>query len=125
STDIGDSPRTLSRRLIRRGIPYGDEYDPAKPGRDAADRGLLFIAYQTSIERQFEFLQQDWVNQVDAPRGEGGIDPILGAKGWVRLVNDHDDSLEIPTTERFVIPSGAAYLFVPSLSAIRDVLAKA
>jgi Dyp-type peroxidase family len=123
-TDIGDPPRTLPRRLLRRGIPYGDEYDPAKPGSIAADRGLLFIAYQSSIERQFEFLQQDWVNQVDAPRGGGGVDPILGAKGSLRLVNDNDESLEIPTTKRLVTPTGAVYLFAPSLSAIRDVLAK-
>ena len=117
-------PRTLQRRLLRRGIPYGDEFDEKKKDSDKADRGLLFIAYQSSIERQFEFLQQDWVNQADAPRDHGGVDPILGAKGLLRLINDNDESLDIAVEERFVIPTGAAYLFVPSISAMRDVLTK-
>jgi len=124
STDQGDSPRTLRHRLLRRGIPYGADYDPAKPGSDKEDRGLLFIAYQSSIERQFEFLQQTWVNSEDGPRTESGIDPILGAKGLLRLVNDQDASLDVAVPERFVVATGAAYLFVPSISAIRNVLAK-
>jgi Dyp-type peroxidase family len=124
-TDKGDnSARTLRHRIMRRGIPYGDDYDPAKPGSDAADRGLLFISYQTDIERQFEFLQRDWVNQENAPRGGGGVDPVIGGRGLIRLVNENDNRLDIAVAEPFVIATGGAYVFVPSISAIRGVLAK-
>ena len=50
-------------RLLRRGIPYGEPSlssptAPVPDTEDAAYRGLLFLAYQTSIENQFEFLQR-------------------------------------------------------------------
>lgn len=124
TTDQGDNSRTLRHRILRRGIPYGDEFDPKKAGSEKADRGLLFIAYQSSIERQFEFLQQDWVNESDAPRDKGGVDPILGTHGLLRLHSDDDTTLDIPVGERLVSATGAAYLFVPSISALRDVIAK-
>jgi Dyp-type peroxidase family len=124
TTDQGDAPRTLRHRILRRGIPYGDEYDPTRAGSDRADRGLLFIAYQSDIERQFEFLQRGWVNQEDAPRGGGGIDPIIGAHGLLRLCSDDGDVLDVPVPQRLVVTTGAAYLFVPAVSAIQDVLAK-
>src|SRR5688572_32722969 len=56
---IGETT-TQTHRLLRRGIPYGAPYfEPKDPdrGRDEGDRGLVFAAYQTSIEGQFEFVQ--------------------------------------------------------------------
>ncbi len=47
-----------ARRIMRAGIPYGPEMVDA-PG---AERGLLFVCYQTSIENQFEFVQAGWSN---------------------------------------------------------------
>src|SRR5205085_11081160 len=66
---------TQTHRVLRRGIPFGEASDstPGRPRRDARDnrptsksldqgRGLLFLAYQTSIVDQFEFIIQKWVN---------------------------------------------------------------
>jgi Dyp-type peroxidase family len=131
TTDQGDSTRTLKHRIIRRGIPYGDAYDPAKPGSDRQDRGLLFIAYQSSIEGQFEFLQRTWANVFDAPRTAAGVDPIIGQTGnddpaqrMIWFVKDDDTRTALSIPERVVFATGGAYLFVPSISAIQNVLTR-
>ena len=56
---------TKRHRIIRRGVPYGDRL-PHGRERDNKDRGLIFIAYQSSIERQFELIQSRWLNDGDA-----------------------------------------------------------
>ena len=47
--------------------PVGDAYGKLLPdeGQRKADRGLIFVAYQSSIERQFEFIQSRWLNDGD------------------------------------------------------------
>ena len=49
---------TQTHRLLRRGIPFGpvSPSTPMSPIQDGIDRGLVFLAYQTSIEDQFEFV---------------------------------------------------------------------
>ncbi len=62
----GDQFDTLTRRILRRGIPYGLPLplrpDGQPPADDGVDRGLHFLCYQTSITEQFETLQRDWAN---------------------------------------------------------------
>ena len=68
---------TARRRIIRRGMPYAVQLDG--PPVDV-DRGLLFLAYNVRISEQFEFIQQQWLNE-GGPFGLGNIpDPIGG--GW-------------------------------------------
>lgn len=50
---------TESRRIIRRGIPFGPEVSPseAQQGKTSHDRGLLFRCYQSVLANQFQFIQ--------------------------------------------------------------------
>jgi hypothetical protein len=41
-------------------------------------RRLILVAYQASIETQFEVLTRNWVNADEAPRVSGGRDADLG-----------------------------------------------
>ena len=130
STPTGGESDTQTHRLLRRGIPFGLSYDedaPATSPTGAApdfphDRGLLFLAYQTSIERQFEFVQRDWVNNPDAPDTGAGHDLVIGQAQATRTMTlpggkpDH-----ITMMERFVTTSGGAYLFQPSITALRHL----
>lgn len=126
ATDAGQGARTLRRRIIRRGVTYGPSYSIKNP---KGDRGLLFLCYQASITDQFEFAWRQWSNAINTPRADAGIDPILGQAGDARpesrvtyfVQGDREAKVAIP--ERFIISTGAAYLFAPSISAIRDVLA--
>jgi deferrochelatase/peroxidase EfeB len=44
-----------AHRLIRRGLPYGPNYDPSQP-YDGIERGLLGYFINSSIENQHEFV---------------------------------------------------------------------
>jgi Dyp-type peroxidase family len=124
---------TQTHRLLRRGIPFGpsSQSNPEAPVDDGVDRGLLFMAYMTSIVDQFEFVTEQWVNNANFKEPNTGLDPILGqlnnADGTrtrsfnVRL-GGQDHSLS--AAEDWVIPTGGGYFFAPSLKAIRDVLAR-
>lgn len=118
---------TQTYRLLRRGIPFGSPYPLATdaPAKDSGDRGLLFMAYQTSIVRQFEFVTQKWVNNPDFKDIGAGHDPILGqnANGSSRTrqfqVPVPDGSTRTVTTnDEWVIPTGGGYFFAPSISAL-------
>jgi deferrochelatase/peroxidase EfeB len=122
---------TQTHRLLRRGIPFGpsSRSTPAVPVDDGVDRGLLFMAYMTSIVDQFEFVTKSWVNDGNFKEPSAGVDPIIGqASGDSRQrqfnvrINGSDQPLTAP--EDWVIPTGGSYFFAPSISAIRDVLTK-
>jgi deferrochelatase/peroxidase EfeB len=48
-----------SHRLVRRGMPYGPQYDPKLP-YDGVERGLLGYFVNTFIENQYEFVLSEW-----------------------------------------------------------------
>lgn len=47
-------------RVLRRGIPYGPEVatDGSEDKVSKADRGLLFVSYQSHLSRGFELMQK-------------------------------------------------------------------
>lgn len=117
------------RRILRRGIPFGRPFDPAGGrGRGVdADRGLLFNVFMADIEAQFEFLQESWANAANFPGvviGDSrtdGPDPVIGEDpSAVRLVREGQPDAQLDF-RRFVETSGAAYLFAPSLSTLRQL----
>ena len=132
-TDVGGASHTLTRLILRRGIPFGAPLsDPLHPtaAELTEERGLLFVSYQTSIENQFEFLSRHWANSDKKPPPSGGHDPIVGQKqgqGSDRTRNFQllgtDDSTEtIETSIDWVIPTGGGYFFAPSIKALKEVL---
>jgi len=112
-----------ARRLVRRGTPYGPLYDPANPTQ--AERGLLGSFMCASLTGQFEALQYDWTNLgLQDPRITGSNDPILGNNDplFSRLSFPvGDDVITFRGFSRFVHTRGGAYLFQPSISAIRHL----
>jgi deferrochelatase/peroxidase EfeB len=114
-----------SRRLIRRGVPYGPPYDPAKPfERDEPERGLLGNFIGASLGAQFEAMSCDWLNLgLQDPRITGSNDPISGANdprtSWFDLPLKSGDAIRLHGLPEFVSTRGGAYTFLPSISAIR------
>lgn len=142
---------TQTHRMIRRGIPYGpvSASTPENPRYDSVDRGLHFLAYQTSIEEQFEFVTRFWVNNpqfsteaamVDDSEPsrelELGHDPIIGQSNgengdrtrsfFIRLVDDQgcSRSEKLFAPEDWVIPTGGGYFFTPSICALHQILSR-
>jgi Dyp-type peroxidase family len=66
-SDQAHPANTLKFRILRRGIPFGEPFDKSKPDRINGKRGLIFVSYQASIREQFEFVVQNWMNNVNNP----------------------------------------------------------
>ncbi len=111
-----------SRRLIRRGMPYGPAYDPARP--DTEKRGLLGNFIGASLGAQFEAMCCDWVNVgLQDPRVTGSNDALIGTNeagtSWFDLLLKSGETIRLRGLPRFVQTRGGAYTFLPSISAIR------
>jgi deferrochelatase/peroxidase EfeB len=150
--EMGEAP-TQTHRLLRRGLPYGpvSSSTPDAPIDDDVDRGLQFLAYQTSIDNQFEFVIKNWVNPSNfkepfnaAPDGTpvkqgGGHDPILGQNGkagenrvrqFTLTIPDPADpgnpakvrAVQLTTDKDWVMPTGGGYFFTPSIEALEKSL---
>jgi deferrochelatase/peroxidase EfeB len=115
-------------------VPFGQSLeDRYGEGRDPqnGDRGLLFLSIQSSIENQFEFLQARWMNDPSRPKMPGGNDMIVGqnaaAEGGVRRCTIFGSGLQqeqVNAPNQWVIPTGGGYFFVPSITALREVIAR-
>jgi deferrochelatase/peroxidase EfeB len=115
-----------SRRLVRRGVPYGPLYDPAKrdPDKPEPERGLLGNFIGASLGAQFEALSCDWLNLgLQDPRITGSNDPVAGANdpvtSWFDLPLKSGSTIRLRGLPRFVWTRGGAYTFLPSIAAIR------
>jgi Dyp-type peroxidase family len=133
-TPTGLEADTQTHRILRRGIPFGQSFHDGTPADSPTgagapfpnDRGLLFLAYQSSIERQFEFIMARWVNEPDATEPGDGHDPIISQARADRLFTlPGGRPGHVAMMQRFVITTGGAYLFQPSLSALRFLAAPA
>jgi deferrochelatase/peroxidase EfeB len=111
-----------SRRLVRRGIPYGPQYVPGAPD-DGIERGLLGNFLCASLSAQFEALMYDWLNLgLQHPDITGLNDPMLGANDERTSRFDipgHERSYQLCGFGRFVETRGSAYTFIPSITALR------
>jgi Dyp-type peroxidase family len=103
-------------RILRRGIPFGPPFDLAP---DVEDRGLAFLAFQTSIRSQFEFISGNWMNSRINP-GPGN-DLLVGRPAGIPTMTvagpNGPIGISAPSTQ-WVIPTGGGYLFAPSRSGL-------
>jgi Dyp-type peroxidase family len=125
---------TQAHRMLRRGIAFGPEVTEheALDGQSRQGdhtRGLLFKCYVTSIEDQFEFVQQSWCNNVNFSQPNSGIDPIIGqapagtARPFLGAAPNTEDPANKPQILNlgfFVELQGGAYFFAPSIPAIKN-----
>lgn len=98
-------------------------------GDKIGDRGLLFLAYQTSIERQFEFVTNLWVNNPDFSDAGNGHDPILGQsqdpttrdRSIVIQAENPANNATVKLPKDWVIPTGGGYFFTPSIQGLKHL----
>lgn len=122
-TDQGGPAITLRSQVLRRGITFGSRFDNRKP-QDNGQRGLLFLAYQTSIEQQFELLSRKWMNRPNAPEPSSGHDLLVGqerGKRTATLRPPEAGPVEISTERVWIVPTGGGYFFSPSVSALKAI----
>lgn len=67
----------LRHRILRRGLPYGPMHVADEPD-ETVDRGLLFVAYQADLQRQFEHVWTKWLGDRNFPQAGVGTDDLVG-----------------------------------------------
>ena len=117
------------RRILRRGLPYGESDESSN---DDGNHGIIFMSIGASIERQFEFVQQQWINYGNDFKTANDKDPLVGShemaagKGTGRMIFPAEPgSNKAPYfcsgIPRFVETRGGGYFFLPSLTALRMI----
>jgi cytochrome P450/deferrochelatase/peroxidase EfeB len=109
-----------SRRIIRRGMPYGSPWDASKPNER---RGLFGLFLCADLSRQFEFLIQQWANTDSSASGlRGTQDPIIGSQdlGGLYRIAQPDGAAPIEfKLPRLVNTKGSLYMLMPGLGGLR------
>ena len=124
ATPLKRSTAVRRHRLIRRGVEYGPLLEAGALEDDGVDRGLINMFIQADIERQFEFVQHEWMKDgefIGLPPNEQ--DPINGIGG-------EDSQMTVPGANRpflfglptFIRVKGGEYLFVPGVKALEGII---
>ena len=123
--NTSEPPATTQNRhrILRRGRPYGEPLDEAATVDDGCDRGLFFLCLNADIEQQFEFIQQNWINNPSFVGLGDEIDPLVGRRAEARSCPFTVPMLPVParleTLQPFVRTRGGQYFFLPGLAALR------
>jgi Dyp-type peroxidase family len=113
------------RRISRRGMPYGPYTPEDQPGNDDGEHGIVFMAVNASIFRQFEFVQQQWIEYGNDARQGNDKDMLIGNHGGHGkfMIQGTDDPKNPPFLcgglPNFVELRGGDYFFMPSITALR------
>jgi len=112
------------RRILRRGLPYGVADADTD---DSVEHGIVMLAGCANLFRQFEFLQQQWMQYgLDFNQGSD-VCPIIGNHGrdskFVIAADPNSGKPPFFATgmPQFVEVRGGDYFFVPSMSALRMI----
>lgn len=127
---MGFESRLVNRhRMIRRSITYGDLIPSDQPvPQGDAERGLIFVTLAADITRQFEFIQQQWVNFGNDLEQGDDMDPVVGPHdGHGKMVIPQDGDTGTPPIicaelKRFVTSRGGNYFFLPGLRAYDGIV---
>ncbi|KAF3032958.1 hypothetical protein E8E12_000254 [Didymella heteroderae] len=106
-------------RIMRRGIPYGEDFQPGKPD---VGRGLLFACYQSTIEDGYRFIQTAWANNRNFPSQNAGLDVTIGqgkATDPPAPFQIGTKSVNVNPINDFVTAKGGEYFFAPSMAVLK------
>lgn len=115
STGLSDEQRaslaTVRRhRLIRRVVRY----------REGEEEGIVFIALNASIERQFEYVHRGWLRNEKIGTAFDEKDPLMSTgRGERFTIPDSPVRRRVTGLPALVRSVGGGYFFLPGLSALR------
>jgi Dyp-type peroxidase family len=126
-------------RIVRRAMPYGPPYDPAKP--DDTPRGLVGFFINASLTNQFEFLTSQWndqstfVKSATQPGNPDAGNAVFNISGQDVFLGVNDptkssftlaksgangkNNTKLKGFGRMVITRGSIYCFFPSITGLR------
>jgi Dyp-type peroxidase family len=116
-TTVGNVRR---RKIIRRGATYGPALPEGAP-EDGVDRGVAAFVVCASLVRQFEFIQNVWINDPNFHELGNEHDPIIGAQDGTLdfTIPKRPIRKQIKGLPAFTTITGGAYFFLPGIKALR------
>jgi Dyp-type peroxidase family len=112
------------RRITRRGLPYGPFATEDQTVSDSDERGVIFMALNANLSRQFEFVQQQWIQYGNDSHLGNDKDALMGNHaGHGRFTIAGDTTPANPpfvcgNLPDFVELRGGDYFFLPSITAL-------
>lgn len=117
------SGKPNSRRILRRGMPYGPAWREGQAPDDVR-RGLFGVFVCGDIERQYEFLLRHWgLGDRSAPGIRGTRDPMIATAGGPFLIprpGKEPLRVDVPSLLKTV---GSVYLFMPGIGGLASLAA--
>ena len=127
-------------RMIRRGIPFGPPLPAEATADDGCERGLHFFSVVADLDRQFEFIQLNWLNSPNFPGGTStptqpspygpptqgppnGPDPVVGEfdPATSCVLEQASGPKPFPLANEVVHVTGGEYFFLPALSVVVSI----
>ncbi len=120
SLDGDGSVNVRLHRMIRRGTSYGPPLPEGVLEDDGLDRGIVFVFAGTHLDRQFEFVKTQWLNDgvfIGAPEER---DPLVGSAGGSGrfTIPQRPIRRRLRGIPSFVVTRGGVYCFVPGVRAL-------
>jgi Dyp-type peroxidase family len=107
-------------RMIRRGTNYGQQLPPGVLEDDGTDRGLIFAFIGAHLDRQFEFVQREWLNDGRFIGTPAEKDPLVNSSdGREFTIPKQPIHRRLKGLPAFVVNRGGEYCFMPGLRALR------
>lgn len=109
------------RRILRRGLPYGSRDDAQ------GEHGIVMLSHCSALARQFEFVQQQWLNfGLDFNAGNDSCPLVGNHSAGARFVIAADPAsgrapFIATALPQFVSTRGGDYFFTPSMTALRMI----
>jgi Dyp-type peroxidase family len=141
--DAGTPGEERQHLMLRRGVTYGARTQNASGAftdQPSQGVGLLFMAFQASVETQFEFTQRAWINNPNFPEHATGVDPVLGqvdapvfgglaapgrtrpgCQRWPSTWGVAENGKTAFDFQGFVTLKGGEYFFAPSIGFLRNL----
>lgn len=108
-------------RLIRRGRKFSSPTKGSAKDNPKNEQGLYFIVLNADLRRQYEFVQQQWINDPSFNGLDNDRDPLVGDSSnsgeftiQAKPINRH-----LRRLPQFVVMKGGGYFFVPGIRAVR------
>ena len=117
-------------RLVRRGRKYGARQwssacEPMTALTEFTKPGLMFVALNADIERQFEFIQQNWINDPGFAEMSDERDPLVGVREPGRdsfTMSAKPPRKRVSGLPDFVTVKGGEYFFLPGVGGLGRLL---
>lgn len=108
-------------KFIRRGTNYGPPLPDGVLDDDGVSRGGIFLLIGAYLERQFEFVQSQWITDGDFIAEGSDQDPLLGnaASPGCFVIPARPIRRRLQGLPQFVLMQGGEYCFMPGIRALQ------